>query len=93
MIHPVDTWFQREQPVPPCRCCGLVGAHCDQLSKPAKPTPETEPKDLIAATNEANLPDFLTSNVALCQPVGTLPALSVCSNDTVEPHQQKVTVM
>ena len=81
----VDTWFEKE-PVPPCRCCGLIGAHYDCFSKSNKTPPEKEPKDLITATNKADSPDFLTSDVTLCQPVGTLPAQHVCFKDAIEPQ-------
>ena len=56
-------------------------------------TPEMEPKDLIAATNEVDLPDFLTSNVVFCQPIGTLLVQPVCFKDAVEPQQQRETMI
>ena len=88
MPDPFDTWFESE-PVPPCRCCSWIRAHCNHLSKLSKTTPEVEPKDLIAATNEVDLPDFFTSDVALCQPVGTLLVQPVCFKDAVGPQQQR----
>ena len=77
MNDPVNTWFQREPP-PPCRCCGLVGTHCDRFISPSETTPDLEPTKLITATKEMELPDFLTLDVALCQSVGTLPAKPAC---------------
>ena len=73
MDVPVDNWFQREPP-PPCKCCGLVGAHCDRFVATLETDLDLEPTNLITATDEVDLPDFLTSDVVLCQPVGTLPA-------------------
>ena len=57
MQDPVDTWFQRES-ASPCRCCGLVGAHCDRFISPSETTPDMEPANLITATNEVDLPNF-----------------------------------
>ena len=87
--NPVNTWFQRESP-PPCRCCGLVGTRYAHLISPSETTLDLEPTKLITATNEMDLPDFLTSNVALCQPVGTLPVEPVCFMET---DKQRVTVV
>ena len=77
MNDPVNTWFQRESP-PPFRCCGLVGTHYDHFISPSETTPDLEPANLITSTSEADLPDLLTSDVALYQPVGTLPAKPAC---------------
>ena len=52
-----------------------------------------EPKALIAATKEVDLPDSLTSDVAPCQPVGTLLVQPVCFEDEVEPQQQRETMI
>ena len=65
MDDPVGTWFQRESP-PPCRCHGLVGSHCDCLISPSETTPDVEPANCITTTNEVDLPDLLTSDVAFC---------------------------
>ena len=77
MQDPVDTWFQRES-APPCRCCGLIGACHNQFISPSEKMPDMEPANLITATNEVDLPDFLTSDIDLCQAVGTLPAAPAC---------------
>jgi len=77
MDDPVNNRFQRESPSP-CRCCGFVGAHYDHFISPPETTFDLEPTKLITATNEMDLPDFLTSDVALCQPVRTLPAEPAC---------------
>ena len=86
---PVDNWFQRESPHP-CRCCGLVGTHHDHFISPSETTPDMEPANLITSTNEVDLLDLLTSDVALCQPVGTLPAEPACLMGAVK---QRVTAI
>jgi len=48
MSDPVDTWFERE-PIPPCRCCGLIGAHFDRFSNSDETTPAMEPEDFVMA--------------------------------------------
>ena len=55
--NPVNTWFQRESPLP-CRCCGLVGTRYDHFISPSETTPDLEPTKLIPATNKMDLPDF-----------------------------------
>ena len=77
MNDSVNTWFQRESS-PPCRHCGLVGTRYHHLISPSETTLDLKPTKLITATNEMDLPDFLTSDVALCQPVRTLPAEPAC---------------
>ena len=52
-----------------------------------------EHEDLIATKNEVNLLDFLTSDVDICQPVGTLLVQLVCFKDAVEPQQQRETMV
>jgi len=52
--------------------------------------PDMEPANLITATNKVDLCDFLTLDVALCQPVGTLPAEPACF---MEADKQRETVV
>ena len=89
MDDPVDNWFQREFP-PPCRCCGLVGAHCDCFVATSETDLDLEPTNLITATDKVDLPDFLTLDVVLCQPVGILPAKPTCFMGAVKQRETVV---
>ena len=46
-----------------------------------------EPANLITATNKVDFCDFLTLDVALCQPVVTLPAEPVCLMGAVKQRE------